>query len=145
MFNQGVGGAARSNQASAAASHNNSGSALMNASAKIKRKQASPKVGASVTVNLDTSGNKSTSGSQGAPATLKYAAQTGVSSPQNYLDKYGTKTRNKLGATTSQQPGAPMANNDSVSSGNGGQPAMYPASGTSRKLQSGQALSSYKA
>ena len=30
-----------------------------------------------------------------------------------------------------------MANNDSVSSGNGGQPAMYPATVNSRKLHSG--------
>ena len=67
---------------------------------------------------------------------------------QNFLDKYSTKTRNKIGQTVSAQPAQTIGNSDSVSSGNGGQPAMYPGSQNTRKMQgsSGQpGVTSYKA
>lgn len=96
MFNQGVGGAGRSQQASATGSHNNSGnSALMAANAKLKRNKASPKATGNGVTALDSTSLKSP-GSSGPPTSLKYA-QGGASSQQNFLDKYSTKTRNKIG------------------------------------------------
>jgi len=72
MFNQNVGGAARSTQPSAVASHNNSGSALMAANAKLKRNKASPKAAQGGVTTLDPTSLKSP-GASGPTTSLKYA------------------------------------------------------------------------
>lgn len=72
MFNQGVGGAGRSTQASAAASHNNSGNSALMAATKLKRNKASPKAPQNGVTALDPTSLKSP-GSSGPPTSLKYA------------------------------------------------------------------------
>lgn len=70
MFSPNVGGVPKSNQASAAASHNNSGSALMAANAKMKRKQqTSPKGVPTGAGSLDSGPMKV----PGSATSLKYA------------------------------------------------------------------------
>lgn len=67
----------------------------MAANSKIKRKQTSPKVG--------TTGIDSTSAMK-AQANLKYTTGA-MGQSSNFLDKYSSKTRNKVGQTMSaQQP-----------------------------------------
>lgn len=69
----------------------------MAANAKIKRTKASPKQATAGVAALDPTSLKSP-GSSGPTTSLKYAAQgVGINSQQNFLDKYSTKTRNKLG------------------------------------------------
>ena len=140
MFNQAAPTGNGGRSAAAASSSSGTGqpslsgqsSALMTANAKLKRKQASPKTVSSGMNSMDgVTGQKTSSG---APSALKYA-QGGMTSPPNFLDKYATKTRNKIVHTTSAtQPGQIAGNSDSISSGNGGQPAIYPTSSNQRKL-----------
>ena len=89
----------------------------MSANSKIKRTKASPKQATGEVTTLDATNLKSPGGSN-PPTSLKYAS--GMGSQQNFLDKYSTKTRNKIGQTVSAQPAQIVGNSDSVSSGNGG-------------------------
>lgn len=77
----------------------------MAAGAKIKRKQTSPKGLSSGISSLDnaTSG-KVSGGTSGVSTSLKYGGSS--QQQQNFLEKYSTKTRNKIGhAVSAQQPG----------------------------------------